>query len=212
MFDSLAFIQAQTWLSSRAFPSSLLDDPPSLNHPDAFPILVPIADMLNHARGTPISWSIYRPEISEGSPSLSLISHGQKQAGDELYNNYGPKPNDELLLGYGFVVEDNPEDMLLLKLPANEKRYSIGRKASGEAEMVWNEIGRRLQAEFPFDGDSLDVMEAELELEIGQVLPEMVAKLLERLPTTAGLEDDTLPGVRPEVRKMTTIYIQGALV
>ena len=32
----------------------------------------------------------------------------------EVHNNYGAKPNDELLLGYGFVIKDNPEDFVSL--------------------------------------------------------------------------------------------------
>lgn len=36
--------------------------------------------------------------------------------GAEVFNNYGAKPNDELLLGYGFVLEDNPEDFVSLKM------------------------------------------------------------------------------------------------
>lgn len=39
--------------------------------------------------------------------------------GEEVFNNYGAKPNDELLLGYGFLLEDNPEDFVSVKLGTN---------------------------------------------------------------------------------------------
>jgi hypothetical protein len=166
-------------------------------------------DSLNHARGTPVSWSIDRPTETK-ERSLSLVSHKSNNAGEELYNNYGPKPNDELLLGYGFVLPNNPDDALLLKLPASERRYRIGRKATGEVEAVWNEIGRRLQEGFPMDADNLDVMLVELEMEIGQILPEMVANLRERLPNTSMLDQSqSLPGVRTQVQEMILIYVQG---
>lgn len=46
-----------------------------------------------------------------------------------MFNNYGPKPNSELLLGYGFVLPNNPEDTIVLKLGGSEKRHEIGRDA-----------------------------------------------------------------------------------
>jgi hypothetical protein len=36
--------------------------------------------------------------------------------GDEIYNNYAPKQNDELLLGYGFCVPDNPVEQFAIKM------------------------------------------------------------------------------------------------
>jgi hypothetical protein len=186
-----------------------LDDPPSLSKPKSSPILIPLVDSLNHARGTPVSWSINRPTETK-ERSLSLVSHKANNAGEELYNNYGPKPNDELLLGYGFVLSNNPDDALLLKLPANERRYRIGRKGTGEVEAVWNEIGRRIQQDFPMDADDLDVMLVELEMEIGQILPEMVTNLRERLPNTSILDQSqSLPRVRTRVQEMIITYVQG---
>lgn len=38
------------------------------------------------------------------------------KTGYEVFNNYGAKPNDELLLGYGFVLPGNPEDFVSLKM------------------------------------------------------------------------------------------------
>ena len=32
------------------------------------------------------------------------------QQGEEVFNCYGPKGNEELLLSFGFVVDDNPTD------------------------------------------------------------------------------------------------------
>lgn len=43
-----------------------------------------------------------------------MLHEAPIKAGEEVFNNYGAKPNDELLLGYGFVLQDNPEDALSL--------------------------------------------------------------------------------------------------
>lgn len=35
---------------------------------------------------------------------------------EQVFNNYGPKPNEELLLGYGFTTPHNQADLAVLKL------------------------------------------------------------------------------------------------
>lgn len=47
--------------------------------------------------------------------------------GQELFNNYAPKQNDELLLGYGFCLEDNPIEQFALKLafPQMLQEYAL---------------------------------------------------------------------------------------
>lgn len=76
-----------------------------------FPALFPVLDILNHHHDSHVDWSFdpgrFTVSISDAVPP-----------GEELYNNYGPKSNDELLLGYGFVIPDNPNDKVLLVLKA----------------------------------------------------------------------------------------------
>jgi hypothetical protein len=190
-------------------------NPPSLSSKNAVPVLVPLVDALNHARSTPISWSVDKLENGTASSqmmtkSLSLVSHKRTEPFEEVFNNYGAKPNDELLLGYGFTLANNSEDVLLLKLPGSERRFKILRAALGlgESEAVWNEIGRRLQEGFATDEDDLDVAFAELQLEIGQILPEMLRDLKAKLPLAAAF-DPSLPEIRSEVREMVWNYIEG---
>ena len=47
---------------------------------------------------------------------VRVLTASVAHTGAEVFNNYGAKPNDELLLGYGFVLEDNPEDFVSLKM------------------------------------------------------------------------------------------------
>lgn len=48
--------------------------------------------------------------------------------GQQAFNTYGPKSNEELLLGYGFTTKDNPADSITLKLgslPSNPTTIPI---------------------------------------------------------------------------------------
>ena len=36
--------------------------------------------------------------------------------GDKVFSNYGNKSNEELILGYGFVIPDNPADFFHVSL------------------------------------------------------------------------------------------------
>lgn len=47
---------------------------------------------------------------------MQLLDYESVQAGDELFNNYAPKQNDELLLGYGFCLRDNPVEQFAIRM------------------------------------------------------------------------------------------------
>ncbi|EMF10574.1 uncharacterized protein SEPMUDRAFT_150634 [Sphaerulina musiva SO2202] len=74
-----------------------------------FPVLFPVLDILNHQHAAHVDWS-----FDPGRFTVS-ISDAVTQ-GSEVFNNYGPKSNDELLLGYGFCLSSNPNDQVLLVL------------------------------------------------------------------------------------------------
>ena len=56
------------------------------------------------------------PESSTAVPSVSFLNPKPIASNTEVYNNYGPKSNEELLLSYGFVIPSNPDDTLILRL------------------------------------------------------------------------------------------------
>ncbi|KAF8915339.1 hypothetical protein CPB85DRAFT_1375057 [Mucidula mucida] len=120
------------------------------------PVLLPGVDALNHARAHPVSWV--------------------------LFNNYGPKPNSELILGYGFTLPTNPDDTMLLKIQGN--KWEISRDAKGMDD-VWTGF-----TEF-------------LMLETADVLEEALQNLAERFPSTSSNE------VRSDVATMLLDYVQG---
>ncbi|KAH9915320.1 SET domain-containing protein [Fomitopsis serialis] len=208
------YLTAATYLSSRAFPSTLLSPEPSLVPTStSHPILLPGVDALNHARAHPVSWVVSATSpvsyselnvgLSENSQSISLVLRTGTQSGHELFNNYGPKPNAELILGYGFSLPHNPDDTIVLKIggaapgSGSQPKYEVGRDASG-AELVWGAI----LAAICEDPEEVTV---EDELDAAEMLVEMAEDLRNRLPQPRAAAQD----LRPEVATMLEHYLEG---
>ncbi|KAJ4371493.1 hypothetical protein N0V83_004711 [Neocucurbitaria cava] len=104
-FDS--FLWAATIFTSRAFISTHI-----LPNRETIPLLFPVVDILNHSVSAKVEWD-FQPHQSF---SLKCLEGETFAPGQELFNNYAPKQNDELLLGYGFCLEDNPIEQFALKL------------------------------------------------------------------------------------------------
>jgi hypothetical protein len=185
------------------------------------PILLPVVDSLNHARAR-VSWVVSgtQPKTppSQSGPleletrsQISLVIHSISPANTEVFNNYGPKPNSELILGYGFSLPSNPDDTIVLKIggpggATASQRWEVGRDARG-AEGLWKE----LKALFDVGSDHGEEIAAEweLDLEAAETLKEMVENKLEALPELPEKEPE---GVRGEVWSMVQQYVQGAFV
>ena len=230
------FLTASTYLSSRAFPSTLLSaassSTPSLDqhpHPhqhDSYPVLIPGIDALNHARAQPVTWVVTSSSTVSASPSpaapvISLVTHNASNPGSEVFNNYGPKPNSELLLGYGFTLPANPDDTILLKIggtrdtaatatatataaapaaaaaaaAAARERYEVGREAHGAAA-VWGAIMGAVRAESEEERreeGSEATPEWQTMLDSADMLRSMTESLLRRLPGPPS-QAKTVPG------------------
>ncbi|KEI38998.1 uncharacterized protein L969DRAFT_88387 [Mixia osmundae IAM 14324] len=98
---------AATILSSRAFPSHLIDG----NEQASTPVLFPGVDAFNHQQARKVTW-----QTSSASGRFNLVQDEPTAAGQQVFNNYGPKSNEEFLLGYGFIIPNNPDDHMVLKL------------------------------------------------------------------------------------------------
>ncbi|KJA29790.1 hypothetical protein HYPSUDRAFT_126849 [Hypholoma sublateritium FD-334 SS-4] len=200
------YLTAATYLSSRAFPSSLLSPTPTLVHSDSTqPILIPGVDALNHERGQPVSWSVTIPDAKHQDsqkPTISLTIHRPTAEGEELFNNYGPKPNSELILGYGFSIPNNPDDTIVLKIGGMEgseaKKWEIGRKAQG-ADAFWTDQLSQFtgQGQPPTYEDILDA---------SGMLSEMLEDKIGRLPSA---EVQNVHELRPDVVTMFHHYLEG---
>jgi hypothetical protein len=63
------------------------------------------------------------------TPTISLVTPSNLEADVQVFNNYGPKPNEELLLGYGFVLDPNPDEVVPLRLGGLGTNVSPAKKA-----------------------------------------------------------------------------------
>jgi hypothetical protein len=206
-----------TYLSSRAFPSTILSPTPSLTPTiSSHPILLPAVDSFNHARGHPVSWMVdpLHSDISLSGPSLasphdayqiSMITHKSTAAHIEVFNNYGPKPNSELILGYGFSFPANPDDTIVLKVAGganiSDKAWEVGRDARG-SEGLWEAL-TALFAQRVYEGAD-EPTESERELEAAETLLGMVERKLMALPSVVDAK-----GVREDVLQMIRNYVEG---
>ena len=134
--------------------------------------------------------------------SIGLVLHSEAELGENLFNNYGAKPNAELILGYGFTLPRNPDDTIVLKIGGMEedgegKKWEVGRNAEG-TEAMWNEILRWLAK------DEEPGRAFEDELDVSEMLVEMTQTLLDRLPD---VHDVT--GLRPDIAAMRDDYVEG---
>ncbi|KIJ60469.1 hypothetical protein HYDPIDRAFT_98705 [Hydnomerulius pinastri MD-312] len=200
------YLTASTHLSSRAFPSSILSAEPSLvSTPSTYPVLLPGVDLLNHKRGQRVSWEVSCSEAKQGgtlSGTVSVISNEELKEGQEVFNNYGAKANDELILGYGFSLPDNPDDKITLQIGGAGKaqKWEIGRNARN-VEGLWSEIRGMVsseESEYEFEDD----------LEAASILSEMCQAKLDGMKTVADVTEDD-DGIRPGVKVMLEHYIEG---
>ncbi|TFL05437.1 hypothetical protein BDV98DRAFT_610907 [Pterulicium gracile] len=184
-----AYLTTSTYLSSRTFPCTVISSTPTLQStPDFHPI---------------------------SRESISIVPHRTARSGEELVNNYGVKPNSELILGYGFSLPFNLEDTI--------RKWEVGRGARG-AEEVWGVVLEKVKGasqgqngrqdkenkEIKPPGDEKeDAMPAYKDKrEAAQMLADMVETLLDRLPADkAGAK--RAAAMRPEIAQMLHDYIAG---
>jgi hypothetical protein len=142
------------------------------------------------------------------------VTHNASKAGEELLNNYGAKPNSELLLGYGFTLPANPDDTIVLKIggllggsSGTPAQHEVSRGARG-ATAVWDVIMEAVKkAQGNEEGE--EVPEWQLVLDCADMLRSMIESLLARLP------DGVVPGseehgaLRGDVVQMIGHYVSG---
>lgn len=97
-FTSRAFPQ---WLSRPPHPDSHVGHAPDDDPMQAIGCLLPVLDTLNHRYRARISW------VRHGD-RLAFVTEDAVPPNATVANNYGPKSNEELLLGYGFVLDEPP--------------------------------------------------------------------------------------------------------
>ncbi|KAI3902171.1 hypothetical protein MKW92_011330 [Papaver armeniacum] len=82
--------------------------------------LIPGIDFCNHVIKSATTWEVDSLGLTTGVPaSMYLLSaeQGTVQNEEEICISYGDKGNEELLYLYGFVIDDNPDDYLMVHYP-----------------------------------------------------------------------------------------------
>ncbi|ORX33849.1 putative cytoplasm protein [Kockovaella imperatae] len=237
------YLLSATHYQSRAFPSRLLKlattstyvnaIPEPSTEDESYPMLLPGVDIFNHARGQPVTWLSTSIPSAEGScPSVVVLDRGGIREGVQVFNNYGPKSNEEFLFSYGFVLDPNPDDTVTLKVSSGgmtpegearlkERRLDANRKFVLRLDSpVPQDLLRMLrvvlgeEVEVDNNGEDEDDLHAEherevktveLELDVLGLLGSMLEDKLAKLPPMK--EDST--GVREEVARMCRVYVQG---
>ena len=77
--------------------------------------LVPLGDMLDHSPDAQIEW-----RTDELAGQFSIISHECLPVGTVMFNNYGAKSNEELILGYGFSVKSKVLETLYVRVAVED--------------------------------------------------------------------------------------------
>lgn len=104
------YLWAATIFSSRSFTSLIFNTTTTeASGKESFALLYPVLDSFNHKFGAKVLWN-----MDKGDFELSTTETTMK--GEEVYNNYAPKGNEELLNGYGFCIQNNPCDEVALRL------------------------------------------------------------------------------------------------
>jgi hypothetical protein len=193
-------------------------------------VLIPGVDALNHARAQPVSWVVTAPSsassVSTANTShgiISLVTHSASKAGSEIFNNYGAKPNSELLLGYGFTLPANPDDTIVLKIgggsggsssSSTAAQHEVGRTGRGAAS-VWSAIEAAVRKAQEDEDEDEEVSEWQIILDCADMLRSMTESLLTRLPRPGGLSVPVvIPGegpgtLRGDVVEMIDHYVSG---
>ncbi|CAG8548628.1 12137_t:CDS:2 [Racocetra persica] len=123
-------------------------------HPDLFPLerftqddlsdkqfrcIAPFADMLNHSFDVELC-HIYDPQLNR----LQILAGKDYKAGEQVFINYGPVPNNRLLRLYGFILLNNPHDSYDLVLTTHPQAPLYSQKVA-----LFESIGLQVNSTFP---------------------------------------------------------------
>ncbi|KAJ2740106.1 hypothetical protein GGI20_005981 [Coemansia sp. BCRC 34301] len=102
------FLWAMSVLSSRSFSKGLMANSLCRLTSES-EVLLPLLDMANHHPLTPVTWEVDDNAIGFSTKTVA-------EPGQQIFNNYGPKSNEELMMGYGFCMQPNPFSCFHIKL------------------------------------------------------------------------------------------------
>lgn len=108
-------------VTSRAFPLNIINK--DSNEWEV--MLLPLIDLLNHKPKADVEWK----NINDG---FKIVTKSTDLNNFELFNNYGPKGNEELLMAYGFTIPNNQFDIVQFTLSPTDKIKKIVENLIGD--------------------------------------------------------------------------------
>jgi hypothetical protein len=118
------FLWAYSAINSRVFPKKNTSTNTQKNWLTVSDMcLFPVLDLLNHKRGQKITWNM-------DEKGVSFVAGEDIKRGSEVFNNYGSKGNENFLLHYGFVLEENDEDYVKLNLNVSPQDPLVSKRLS----------------------------------------------------------------------------------
>ena len=111
-FDYAAYVWAAELFYSYAFE---IEFPPN---PTSKTVMVPFACHVNHS---PWPHVVRYGRVDPESQTLDFPAFRPCPAGAQVFISYGPVPNLKLLAYYGFVIENNPHDLVTLTLEVSRE-------------------------------------------------------------------------------------------
>lgn len=136
-----AYLWAAATFTSRAFPFLLAGNGECNDMNEAF--LVPIFDLLNHNNSVQVKWDT----VPDAERIFTFKTEQEITKGVEIYNSYGPKTNQELLFGYGFVLDDNKDDSATLALRIPQENIEGANKFG--LNLTSNEVSYKITKDAP---------------------------------------------------------------
>ncbi|MCJ1433069.1 hypothetical protein MMC27_002428 [Xylographa pallens] len=140
------YLWAATILTSRCFSSDAFamdntepksnpnagpqDQRPPLTSPSSavFPVLLPVLDFGNHDPSAGVYWKMQ-------GLSYSFIVNETLESGKEICISYDNKGNEELIMGYGFSLDNNPKDAFRLLLRSTATSRSLTKARSMQQQL-----------------------------------------------------------------------------
>lgn len=95
--------------------------------------MVPMADMLNH-KGTAKTHFTYDNDKNK----FIMYVNDSYSTGSEVFNNYDPRPNNNLLQLYGFVEQDNRQNDVKLNIQLKKDKYIKFKQQFLEQWNLWD--------------------------------------------------------------------------
>ena len=187
---------------SRRFPPRLLDaDAPSVGAPG---ILLPFFDLLNHGKGTEIEWRGDGTCVSFAAGAAGILPNA------EIFNNYGSKANDELLVAHGFALENNDHDRVALKMTvaSGGSRKTLGpfymRRGGDFPRELWRALADPSETASS-DSDS----PPEIDAESVEVLLATLERKLAPFTASKTADAKAARGVAPQYQRSVAFYRIG---